>query len=327
MRNLEYSAPASPPLRSIYARVPQSSFAAEITISREPIDISDSPIFILEALWDPVRTEAFGLSNLVDQLEHLALNHSSEKSRLSTFVSDILSDIGLLAQARDELDSFQPWASGMDHEFQKVRSSIEKKVSEQFSARKVIDSNMKFVVTGLGPLGCPVYLGERRFHYPSDKRQTRETTDAMRLVEQNLDQFWGKFNSKYKSKVGKPINQIVEGFLFENRNLQRTPEWVEPEAKPKKSTPETLPAVQDSFSYLDLGSAESTSPYVFSAPKSKVKTRGVASTPKPTSPKSMTLLHKKMSSPPYMSIDEPTRSSEHFSSLLNRSIFPARLRG
>jgi hypothetical protein len=277
MINLETSAPASPPLRSLYVRQPQDPFTTVITLGRRSTDIDDL-VFILETLWDKQEVHNFGLSDILDQLEHLALDDPSQKSRLSTLVSDVISDLGLLAQARDELEGYQPWAAGMDYEFAKVHVKLENSVFEEFNVRQVIDSNMKFASTGLAPLGSPLYLGERRFHYPSDKRRTRETTEAMQLAEQNLDQFWARFDAKYQSKVGKTINQLVEGFLVEKRNLQRTPDWVEPEAKPKKSTPESLTAVQNSFSSLGLSSTESPSPYVFSAPKSKVKTRGVATT-------------------------------------------------
>lgn len=143
--------------------------------------------------------------------------------------------------------------------------------------RQVIDHNMKAVVTGLAPLGSPAYaIGPKRFHYPSDKRRTRENTEAMQLAEQNLDEFWARFDAKYKSKVGKTINEIVEGFLFQNRDLRRTPEWVEPEPKPKKSKSETIASMGDSFSGLGLTSNESPSPKSFPAPKAKVKTKGMA---------------------------------------------------
>lgn len=83
-------------------------------------------IYMLQLLWDPLQTHNFGLSDILDQLEHWILEQPSEKARLSTLVSDGVSDIGLLAQARDELDGYQPWAAGMDHEFSKVHEKLEK---------------------------------------------------------------------------------------------------------------------------------------------------------------------------------------------------------
>jgi len=32
-----------------------------------------------------------------------------------------------------------------------------------------------------------------KFHYPKDKRRTKQTTEAMRTAEKNLDDFWGTF--------------------------------------------------------------------------------------------------------------------------------------
>jgi hypothetical protein len=211
-------------------------------------------------------------------LEHLILDQPSQKVRISTWVYRILSDIGLLAQARDEFESFQPWVAVMDYEFEKVQDKLEIEMVDQFKVRAMINDNMESTVKGLGAFGCPVHAGERRFHYPSDKRRTRATTEAMRLAERNLDRFWTRFDTKYKSGVGKTINQTVEGFLFQTRDLQRTPEWAESEPKSKKITPEIPLAIQSSFSSLTLGPIVSTSPYVFSAPKPKVKTRGEATT-------------------------------------------------
>lgn len=169
--------------------------------------------------------------DILDQLEHFILNDPSEDERLSSLVPNLVSDIGVFAKARDELDSLQPWAAGMDYEFSKVQKELEQTVSKQFNVRQAIDNNMKLVSTGLASLGCPIYLGEIRFHYPSDKRRTKETTEAMQLAEKNLDQFWAKFDAKYKSKFGKPMSEIVEGFSFETRDLEQTSNWLESAAK------------------------------------------------------------------------------------------------
>lgn len=194
----------------------------------------------------------------------------------------MISDLGLLAQLQDELESYQPWAAGLNYQLAQVHDKLKKEVLNRFSISQVIDNNMEFVSTGLAPLGAPVYNGERRFYYPSDKRRTRETTEAMRLAEEKLDQFWTTIDGKYKSKVGKSIDELAEGFLSEKRDLQRTPEWVEPNPKPKKAGPKSVQAVDDSFSTLGLSSTGSISQEKSTMPKPKIKTKGVAGTSEAT---------------------------------------------
>jgi hypothetical protein len=260
MSNLENSVPVSPPLRPHYVRLPQDPNNTSITIQERPSDHGPGDLrFLLQILWDPVMTDKFGLSDVLDQLEHLVIKEPEQKARLSTLVSDFIADLGLFAQLRDELDNCQPWAAGMDYEFSKVHEKIEKGVFEQFNTRQVIDLNMKYVSTGLEPLGSPVsvFRGDTRFFYPSEKKRTMENTEAMREAEQNLDEFWAKIDSKYKSKVGKTINEIVEGFLSESRKLKRTPEWVEPiSIAPKKDKQKAL---ETSFSRFDLITEDSAS--------------------------------------------------------------------
>ncbi|KAH7319454.1 hypothetical protein BKA65DRAFT_609300 [Rhexocercosporidium sp. MPI-PUGE-AT-0058] len=284
MTNLENDAAASPPLRCHYVRQPQSSHTTAITIMQLPLPQrakgKDNLLFILEILWDPIKTFKFGLSDLLDQLEHLIIDDPSQKARLSPKVTDLISDLGIFAQLRDELDNYQPWAAGMDYEFSKVHEEIEKDVFAQFSARQIIDSNMKYVSTGLEALGAPVVTGFRnthkRFYYPSEKRRTKENHEAMRQAEAELDAFWAKFDAKYKYKVGKTINEIVEGFLFEKRDLKRTPEWVAlTEVIAKKSRKEAL---EKSFSRFDLETDDSSAQKLSKTSKTKPKTKGQAST-------------------------------------------------
>ncbi|KAH9215143.1 hypothetical protein DL95DRAFT_388854 [Leptodontidium sp. 2 PMI_412] len=284
MKNLENDAPASPPLRCHYVRQPQNPHTTVITIMEVPLDQrtkgKDNLLFMLEFLWDPVKTFNFGLSDLLDQIEHLAIDDPSQKARLSSKVTGLISDLGIFAQLRDELDNYEPWAAGMDYEFSKVHEKIEKEVFAQFGARQVIDGNMKYVSTGLELLGAPVASSrdkQQRFYYPSEKRRTKENHEAMRQAEAELDAFWAKFDSKYKYKVGKTINEIVEGFLFENRDLKRTPEWVEPiEVVAKKSKKGTL---EKSFSRFDLDTNDSPSSKIATSTREKIKTKGQAKTP------------------------------------------------
>lgn len=194
-----------------YVRLPQDPNNTLITIEERRSEHRGDLIFLLQILWDPVATHKFGLSDVLDQLEHLVIKKPEQKARLSTMVSDFIADLGLFAQLRDELDNYQPWAAGMDYEFSKVHEKIRQEVFEQFNARQVIDHNMKYVSTGLEPLGAPVSWGGGEGGSFIHRKRDGQRRIPRRCAKQSgdLDEFWAKFDSKYKFKVGKTINEIV----------------------------------------------------------------------------------------------------------------------
>lgn len=73
MANLENSVPASPPLRQYYVRHPQDPNTTSITIEERRSEQRGDLLFLLQILWDPVATLKFGLSDVLDQLEHLVI--------------------------------------------------------------------------------------------------------------------------------------------------------------------------------------------------------------------------------------------------------------
>ncbi|KAF0643408.1 hypothetical protein FPSE5266_20077 [Fusarium pseudograminearum] len=68
----------------------------------------------------------------------------------------------------------------------------------------------------LGPIANP---SGGKFKYPYEKRRNKDTVNALRRAEANLDAFWAELDSLL------------------SRTLRRTPEWVEPEQTKKKGQP------------------------------------------------------------------------------------------
>lgn len=50
---------------------------------------------------------------------------------------------------------------------------------------------MDSVLKGIIPLAMP---GDDKFNYPTDKKRTKVNHEAMIKAEQNLDEFWAKFD-------------------------------------------------------------------------------------------------------------------------------------
>lgn len=137
--------------------------------------------------------------------------------------------------------------------------------------------NKSFEGTSLALLGNP---SDGKFFYPVDKRRTRETTEAMRSAEHNLDRFWERVDKFLIEEEGMYLHKAVRD-LLDKRILRRTPEWVEP-AKDEKpaaeiDSPEALckPLSQLYFE-LEYRTRRTITPEKEVPTKTKVKTRGVA---------------------------------------------------
>ncbi|CAK1357618.1 uncharacterized protein RHO25_008276 [Cercospora beticola] len=132
-----------------------------------------------------------------------------------------------------------------------------------------------------------------RFGYPVDKRRTKETTDAMRLAEQNLDTFWNKVDELVHRNAGDLRNTAVRELMLQPRLLHRTPEWLDPETKQDNNASQAKKNQQVdalckplSEIYFDLELRTETSGndkgVHIAQPRTKPKTRGApASTPAP----------------------------------------------
>jgi len=202
------------------------------------------------------------LSEILDELERVTRTKtnaagSPHNDELSPWIRATLSDLAVLSEFDRQLRWHQPRfeASGDLEEMKTIWSS------QTMLLDAVEHSGVQLHLAELGtPLG--------RFAYPADKQRTANTTKKMRDAEQHLDAFWAAVDDHYKSKTGKSIHELLPG-LISRRELQRTPEYVEPPSK----------------TVSDLGTAEPLSQFIIvdqiASPeppalvKTKVKTRGV----------------------------------------------------
>lgn len=114
-----------------------------------------------------------------------------------------------------------------------------------------------------------------RFQYPSDKRRTELTTNAMRQAEHNLDALWSDIDTQYLNLARKTLHDASKHLFRSQFQLERTPEWVEPTIEVKtvlrKASSNDL---IDYFAPFSIGSIETSSKFVVPEPKVKMKTRG-----------------------------------------------------
>ena len=191
---------------------------------------------------------------------------------MSPWVAEVLSDLGLLARALHEVNIYHPWAAGFDHEFVNFKEDIDLYYTQNVSSFWTqVQSHMRSV--SVAELGNP---SDGKFKYPFHGRRTEKNTNALRHAESNLDRFWLELDRQHK-KVGRRTLEQGMGFLCcEQRQLERTPEWVETTKGPQRQPhlpvePEELARPFVAFSFNDQ---QSTSK-LFPQPKFKVKTRGI----------------------------------------------------
>lgn len=111
-----------------------------------------------------------------------------------------------------------------------------------FYSCEVLDTHLKFASKTRLQYGDPK---ERDFYYPVDKRRSRANIESTQLAERNLDDLWRRVDQRFKMKAGKTLRGLIQGYVFQNRDLKRTQDWVEPtmEMRRKEQSPGTAPTI------------------------------------------------------------------------------------
>ena len=273
---------ASPPMRPYFDRQPQVPGSTKIQIVKrtgltgEPT--RDEIIWIIRTLLDEQQLHLAGLNTLMDELERIQNNEPKAKDLISSWVAHQISDLAILSYCRHQIDLYQPWAATFEDQMVKKKQEINDDfLHTQRSFEHYFNTEIGSSVVSLGrPEGG-------RFHYPAEKRRTRENVQAMRQAERNLDDFWHELDSKL-AKVYASSPRVRA--LLSQRILERTPEWVEP-VKPLKSAEANLkievePLVK-SLSALHFDTKQESTSTVgrdyLQFAKPKTKTRGTPSAP------------------------------------------------
>jgi hypothetical protein len=268
--SLKIGVPASPPLRSRFVREPHIRGSTKIRVISKKGVRTDYLMWIFQTLWDDQQLFLVRLPDLMDELERLIHNNPREKEKLSPWVAHVYSDLGVIAGALHEINIYQPWAAGFDNESVNYKEEIEKEFTKQFSGLAELSKIFKESELSLDKLGTP---SDGKFNYPSDKRRTQQHTKAMRAAERDLDMFWQTVDQHYQRESGKSLHQAFQSLFSCERQLERTPEWIQPVKEPEvESEPDLSEDLSQRFSYLRVESQEQ--PVEQAIVKTKEKTRG-----------------------------------------------------
>ncbi|KAI1963871.1 hypothetical protein LOZ58_001731 [Ophidiomyces ophidiicola] len=254
--NIKGGLGASPPLRSDWVRMPQVSGATKMAAGLKVNRPNDFLMWAVQVLLDD---------------KQLFL---TEKTRLSEWILNELSDLGLIAGALHQVSLYQPWAASLDtHAAGGYEESTQVDFMKEMVLLAVVSQTINDADLQRLELGDPF---DGKYIYPSVKRRTKQHVETMRNSEKNLNRFWETVDNFYRSRTRKTLNQTVDKLFRADRALQRTTEWVPPaeelETSGKAIEETEFPDFSDPLSRLSI--TPDTKPASLDV-RNKVKTKGI----------------------------------------------------
>ncbi|KAL2127232.1 hypothetical protein VTI74DRAFT_11063 [Chaetomium olivicolor] len=287
LNDLKTTVVASPPMRSLFVRLPAENLNNIVITSKPGLKqsmVEKELLWLLRTLWEDGKDLFFvRMPMVLDELERLLRAETRARDLISDYVAGRIGDLSILCECLRQLDIYQPWANGYESASVDRENSIKRELAAWREGWAGIHRTMKSkAMLANFKLANP---SDKRFFYPTEKRRTQETVEALRQAEANLDAFWEKFDKSLYANAGDLSKTALRKLLSQKRILQRTPEWAVPAPSEKaKTTKRAVVSFEDdaiyrplSTLYFELGaSPHAGKPSVVAQPKAKVKTRGVA---------------------------------------------------
>ncbi|KAK4234779.1 hypothetical protein C8A03DRAFT_46958 [Achaetomium macrosporum] len=219
---------------------------------------------------------------VVDELERLLRAEPRARDLVSGYVAARIGDLSILCECIRQLDIYQPWANGYEYASMDLQDGLKKDLAKWRDGWAGIYSTIRSK-----PMLANFRFAnpsDKRFFYPTEKRRTKETVEALRRAEANLDAFWEKFDKCLHPRAGDLSKTALWKLLSQKRALQRTLEWVPPPSAPeqaKTNKPAVLSSQDDAINrplstlHFELyTSTAGKKSGVAAQPKTKVKKRG-----------------------------------------------------
>ncbi|KAL4905612.1 hypothetical protein BDW74DRAFT_167787 [Aspergillus multicolor] len=223
----------SPPLRNFWTREPSRSISEGVHVWKNVKNVQKEDKVQQQVSWsltflskDNQVLDIITTRILTDELERLVQSEPRARAMLTSYVAAVVGDLALLAQCAHQLDQYQPWARTWDDAVEKRQDALAAEYSKRFKAySRYTESLTDDSLSGAGAICDP--SGDK-FYYPFEKRRTKETVDALRKAERNLDAVWAAIDRPLCTKSGN-LRGTAAGKLLSLQNLlRRTPEWEGP---------------------------------------------------------------------------------------------------
>ncbi|KIK68788.1 hypothetical protein GYMLUDRAFT_36279 [Collybiopsis luxurians FD-317 M1] len=272
MLDLRTGAFASPPLRKYFHRLNETG--NNTIICPQCLPTRSKLIPLIERLLDDVQGQLMGRHNILDVIDRVIRSENNENANVTPWVLNHLADVSIFSEFLRQLDFHKPRIG-----FANDSPDVENRCIEQYY--KVMEPLEDFASPflssplGLADVGRPI---PSRFAYVTHKKLTKVAVGELRKAEAELDAFWQKVDETIKQRCGKTPNETMKDCIGQ-REIERTPEWVEPLTGCNDSSASHYTAMEDKLALLELQNrTESTvgqdrSP---TRPKEKVKTRRTA---------------------------------------------------
>ncbi|KAF6794571.1 hypothetical protein CMUS01_16002 [Colletotrichum musicola] len=269
MNQLKAVAPGSPPMRRFFVREPFEDVDDSDHVVRDrdgqKTKSEENLLWLLRTIWeDSPRAEP-----VADEL-------------VTAHVMKVIGDLSIVAQCFKQVDAYYQWAHGFDQAYfakKDQTDAVFDKWNQQWRNAASMALSRDFL-EGASRLAEPTGA---KFHYPYDKRRTRENVEALRRAEANLDSIWTEVDRAARFHEPQWHGTAIYSLLSQPRLLRRTAERVEPvEAKSASDVKANVQALERPLSNLFIGESESgTARPARPAPsKVKAKTRGTSSAAK-----------------------------------------------
>jgi hypothetical protein len=267
---------ASPPMRRFHLRGPDKDIAGDVDKVYQLPTFNDDPVrsrlyWLLMMNWKSDSMEQMiGFCNVVDEL-HRLVEAAPANTLLSPYLAFIVGDMAIFSECYRRLELYQPLSQKNNDLFAEKAYEAEQEFEGHATSWDSMIGSIPANDYELGTLGGPF---DGKFNYPIAKRRTRENVEILRNAERNLDVFWRKVDQQLGSNCGGLGESAVHRLLAQGRQLQRTPEWVEPEREGVQPRDEELYIPFSQLSFNDNGSCDqSLRQSSDQQPKEKIKTR------------------------------------------------------
>lgn len=266
---------SSPPMRPYMQRTSPDTldkFAYNAQRSKPPPQHIFDFMTILSRLFDGDTLNIghiAGVQSLMDQYDKFIVNVPNARQAISPFIAQQMSDLALLSDCLRQIHLFQPWATTLRKEIE--NSPVQAAIEAEFNEK--LDRVRPRFKPGDQIRSMAVTISKSP--YPVHKKRTAANVEAMQDAEALLDRMWGTMlQAMVQCNVLLSHSKMV--LFLQGRQLQRTPDWVEPAKPTKKTTPQAAFSEGLGQPFGGHGVDDTHKVHVPTKENSKTKTRGTA---------------------------------------------------
>lgn len=196
-------------------------------VAARDIPPNDYFLWVVAQLVDPLAGFS-GNAGLLYELQRMMQADPKQKQRLTAWVAYAISALSIAFELKRQIHLLSAGPNGPNV----VELPCSQAVLDEDSERRneLVDCIQDILTEAKNKNAfAKSCLPLRKFHHPSDKRQTATTTEEMRNAEKYLDQFWAGVDGYFVRRTGKTLNLLVEGKVTQ-RALNRTAPWTNTQA-------------------------------------------------------------------------------------------------